>query len=145
MPTCKRKPRAPKGELWEQAVAKWRGLHSDAGALFDREVHLDVERPGADGDLGHQPRSGGADRRARAGSGQPTADLILRQGMQRALHYMGLEPGMPLSDVVISHAFIGSCTNARIEDLRDVARVVRGKRVAGACAGDDRARLDPGA
>jgi len=57
-------------------------------------------------------------------------DLILRQGMQRALHYMGLEPGMPLSDVVISHAFIGSCTNARIEDLRDVARVVRGKRVA---------------
>ncbi|MNF77536.1 3-isopropylmalate dehydratase large subunit 1 [compost metagenome] len=57
-------------------------------------------------------------------------DLILRQGMQRALDYMGLEPGMPLSDVVISHAFIGSCTNARIEDLRDVARVVRGKRVA---------------
>jgi 3-isopropylmalate/(R)-2-methylmalate dehydratase large subunit len=58
------------------------------------------------------------------------SDLILRQGMQRALDYMGLRPGMPLSEVVISHAFIGSCTNARIEDLRDAARVVRGKRVA---------------
>jgi 3-isopropylmalate/(R)-2-methylmalate dehydratase large subunit len=58
------------------------------------------------------------------------ADPIRRQDLQRALRYMGLEPGERLADIRISHAFIGSCTNARIEDLRDAARVVRGRRVA---------------
>jgi 3-isopropylmalate/(R)-2-methylmalate dehydratase large subunit len=123
------KPRAPQGQLWEQAVAKWRGLHSDEGAVFDREVSLDVGTLEPMVTWGTSP-----DQAAPVGGHVPDPatqpDLILRQSMQRALNYMGLEPGMPLSDVVISHAFIGSCTNARIEDLRDVARVVRGKRVA---------------
>jgi len=123
------KPRAPQGQLWEQAVAKWRNLHSDEGALFDREVTLDVAALEPMVTWGTSP-----DQAAPVGGHVPDParepDLILRQGMQRALDYMGLAPGMPLSDVVISHAFIGSCTNARIEDLRDVARVVRGKRVA---------------
>ncbi|MGY2339121.1 3-isopropylmalate dehydratase large subunit [Pseudomonas sp. SDO5532_S415] len=123
------KPRAPRDELWEQAVATWRGLHSDEGALFDREVTLDVSALEPMVTWGTSP-----DQAAPVGSRVPDPasqpDLILRQGMQRALDYMGLKPGMPLSDVMISHAFIGSCTNARIEDLRDVARVVRGKRVA---------------
>jgi 3-isopropylmalate/(R)-2-methylmalate dehydratase large subunit len=123
------KPRAPQGELWEKAVAKWRALHSDEGAHFDREVTLDVNALEPMVTWGTSP-----DQAAPVGGHVPDPaaqpDFILRQGMQRALDYMGLTPGMPLSDVVISHAFIGSCTNARIEDLRDVARVVRGKRVA---------------
>ncbi|KAI2671111.1 3-isopropylmalate dehydratase large subunit [Pseudomonas sp. TNT3] len=125
----KTRPRAPQGEMWDLAVAQWQGLHSDDGAVFDREVSLDIGALEPMVTWGTSP-----DQAAPVGSHVPDPaeqpDLILRQGMQRALHYMGLEPGMPLSDVVISHAFIGSCTNARIEDLRDVARVVRGKRVA---------------
>ncbi|MCW1245823.1 3-isopropylmalate dehydratase large subunit [Pseudomonas sp. SAICEU22] len=123
------KPRAPRGELWERAVAKWRALHSDAGAVFDREVLLDVGALEPMVTWGTSP-----DQAAAIGSRVPDPsaepDLILRQGLQRALDYMGLEPGMPLADVVINHAFIGSCTNARIEDLRDAARVVQGKHVA---------------
>jgi 3-isopropylmalate/(R)-2-methylmalate dehydratase large subunit len=125
----KTRPRAPQGDMWDSAVAQWRGLHSDDGAVFDREVSLDIGALEPMVTWGTSP-----DQAAPVGSHVPDPadqpDLILRQGMQRALHYMGLEPGMPLRDVVISHAFIGSCTNARIEDLRDVARVVRGKRVA---------------
>jgi 3-isopropylmalate/(R)-2-methylmalate dehydratase large subunit len=123
------KPRAPQGEMWKQAVAKWKELHTDEGAVFDREVILNVDDLEPMVTWGTSP-----DQAAPVGSHVPDPatqpDLILRQGMQRALDYMGLQAGMPLSDVVISHAFIGSCTNARIEDLRDVARVVRGKRVA---------------
>jgi 3-isopropylmalate/(R)-2-methylmalate dehydratase large subunit len=123
------KPRAPQGKMWNQAVAKWKELHTDTGAVFDREVILNVD------DLEPMVTWGTSPDQASPVGGyvpDPTTqpDLILRQGMQRALDYMGLKAGMPLSDVVISHAFIGSCTNARIEDLRDVARVVRGKRVA---------------
>jgi 3-isopropylmalate/(R)-2-methylmalate dehydratase large subunit len=125
----KSKPRAPQGELWERAVTKWRTLHSDAGAVFDREVTLDVSTLEPMVTWGTSP-----DQAAPIGSRVPDpsaqADLILRQGWQRALDYMGLTPGMPLADVVINHAFIGSCTNARIEDLRDAARVVQGKHVA---------------
>jgi 3-isopropylmalate/(R)-2-methylmalate dehydratase large subunit len=125
----KSKPRAPRGELWERAVTKWRALHSDAGAVFDREVTLDVSTLEPMVTWGTSP-----DQAAPIGSRVPDpsaqADLILRQGWQRALDYMGLTPGMPLADVVINHAFIGSCTNARIEDLRDAARVVQGKHVA---------------
>jgi len=123
------KPRAPRGELWERAVTQWRALHSDAGAVFDRELTLDVDALEPMVTWGTSP-----DQAAAIGSRVPDPstepDLILRQGLQRALDYMGLEPGMPLADVVINHAFIGSCTNARIEDLRDAARVVQGKHVA---------------
>ncbi|WP_434701966.1 3-isopropylmalate dehydratase large subunit [Pseudomonas sp. D1-36] len=123
------KPRAPRGELWERAVTKWRALHSDEGAVFDREVTLDVDALEPMVTWGTSP-----DQAAPIGSQVPDPatepDLILRQGLQRALNYMGLTPGMPLADVVINHAFIGSCTNARIEDLRDAARVVQGKHVA---------------
>ena len=123
------RPRAPQGELWQQAVAQWRTLHTDEGALFDREVMLNIDQLEPMVTWGTSP-----DQASPVGDCVPDPaaqpDLILRQGMQRALDYMGLRAGMPLNEVVISHAFIGSCTNARIEDLRDVARVVRGKRVA---------------
>ena len=123
------KPRAPQGEQWERAVASWRLLYSDPGAQFDQEVHLDATELQPMVTWGTSP-----DQAATIGSTVPdplgVSDLILRQDMRRALSYMGLEPGMALNEVVISHAFIGSCTNARIEDLRDAAHVVRGHKVA---------------
>ncbi|MBC3948615.1 3-isopropylmalate dehydratase large subunit [Pseudomonas folii] len=125
----KSKPRAPKGEQWEAAEKKWRELYSDKDATFDAEVVVDVDDLEPMVTWGTSP-----DQASAIGATVPDpndeADLILRQGMQRALKYMGLEPGMRLDEVAISHAFIGSCTNARIEDLRDVARVVEGKKVA---------------
>lgn len=125
----KSKPRAPKGEQWLAAERKWRDLYTDEGAVFDSEVEIDVNALEPMVTWGTSP-----DQASRIGAAVPDpalqTDLILRQGMQRALNYMGLEAGMPLSEVKISHAFIGSCTNARIEDLRDVARVVKGKKVA---------------
>ncbi len=97
--------------------------------MFDREVRVDVDALEPMVTWGTSP-----DQASPVGGKVPdpatVADPILRQGMQRALTYMGLEAGMALSDVQISHAFIGSCTNARIEDLRDVARVVKGRKVA---------------
>lgn len=125
----KGKPRAPQGALWEQALLQWRTLHTDDGAVFDWEVQLDATTLEPMVTWGTSP-----DQVAPIGACVPdpqhVSDLILREDMRRALNYMGLEPGMPLSDIVISHAFIGSCTNARIEDLRDAACVVRGKQVA---------------
>ncbi|MCU1720290.1 3-isopropylmalate dehydratase large subunit [Pseudomonas sp. 5P_5.1_Bac1] len=125
----KDKPRAPRGALWEQAVARWRELYSDPGAVFDREVELDAAALEPMVTWGTSP-----DQAAPIGERVPDpnleSDLIRRQDLQRALRYMGLEPGTQLNQIAISHAFIGSCTNARIEDLRDAARVVRGRKVA---------------
>ncbi len=125
----KDKPRVPKGELWEQAVATWRELYTDEGAHFDKEVQLDASELAPMVTWGTSP-----DQAAPIGERVPDpiqeSDLIRRQDLQRALRYMGLEAGAKLSEVAISHAFIGSCTNARIEDLRDAARVVRGRKVA---------------
>lgn len=125
----KDKPRAPQGELWEQAVEHWCLLYSDPDAQFDQEVQVDATDLQPMVTWGTSP-----DQAAAIGSRVPDpqaiSDLILRQDMRRALNYMGLEAGAPLNEVVISHAFIGSCTNARIEDLRDAAQVVRGQKVA---------------
>lgn len=124
------KPRAPQGEHWEQAVASWRELHSDPGAQYDHEVELDVTALQPMVTWGTSP-----DQAATIGECVPDPllerDPIRRQDLQRALRYMGLTAGERLAGIRISHAFIGSCTNARIEDLRDAARVVRGRRVAG--------------
>ncbi|MDE1169329.1 MAG: 3-isopropylmalate dehydratase large subunit [Pseudomonas sp.] len=125
----KSKPRAPKGEQWDAAQNTWRELYTDQGARFDAEVAVDVSALEPMVTWGTSP-----DQALPVGGTVPDphdqADPILRQGIQRALNYMGLEPGARLDQVTISHAFIGSCTNARIEDLRDVARVVEGRKVA---------------
>lgn len=133
------RPRAPRGELWQQAVAAWRELYSDPGALFDAEVELDAAALEPMVTWGTSP-----DQAAPIGAQVPDpnqeGDLIRRQDLQRALRYMGLEPGARLDGIAISHAFIGSCTNARIEDLRDAANVVRGRKVAASV----RAMIVPG-
>lgn len=125
----KDKPRAPKGEHWEQAVAKWRSLKSDEGAVFDCEVSIDAAAIQPMVTWGTSP-----DQAAPIGARVPDPaceeDPIRRRDLQRALDYMGLEPGQRLDEIAISHAFIGSCTNARIEDLRQVAEVVKGRQVA---------------
>jgi len=126
----KDKPRAPKGQQWLDAVAVWKKeLHSDADAVFDREVELSAEEIAPMVSWGTSPDQ------ALAINGQvpdPSAepDASRRKDLQRALNYMGLRAGQPLNSINISHAFIGSCTNARIEDLRAAAEVVRGKSVA---------------
>ncbi|QXI41199.1 3-isopropylmalate dehydratase large subunit [Pseudomonas wayambapalatensis] len=124
------KPRVPKGELWEQAVQTWRDtLFSDPGAQFDLEVSLDVGELAPMVTWGTSPdQAAPIDQQIPDPLQEP--DLIRRQDLQRALRYMDLTPGMQLDQIPISHAFIGSCTNARIEDLRDAARVVRGRQVA---------------
>ncbi|SFB51738.1 3-isopropylmalate dehydratase, large subunit [Azotobacter beijerinckii] len=125
----KDKLRAPKGEQWEQAVAKWRALKSDEGAVFDREVAIVATAIQPMVTWGTSP-----DQAAPIGARVPDPageeDPIRRRDLQRALDYMGLEPGQRLDGIAISHAFIGSCTNARIEDLRQVAEVVRDRKVA---------------
>ncbi|MDR6291837.1 3-isopropylmalate/(R)-2-methylmalate dehydratase large subunit [Inquilinus ginsengisoli] len=123
------RPRAPQGALWDQAVAAWRGLNSDPDARFDREVALDaagIEPMVTWGTSPDQAAPIGA--RIPDPAAEPDPDR--RRDMERALAYMGLAPGMKLSEIAIERAFIGSCTNARIEDLRDAASVVRGRHVA---------------
>ena len=125
----KDKPRAPKGQQWTDAVNVWRELHSDGDAVFDREVELSAAEIAPMVSWGTSPDQ------AQAINGQvpdPLAesDASRRKDLQRALQYMGLRAGQPLNSIRISHAFIGSCTNARIEDLRAAAEVVRGKTVA---------------
>jgi len=123
------KPRAPQGQQWLDAVAVWRELRSDQDAVFDREVELSAQEIAPMVSWGTSPDQ------ALAINGQvpdPAAepDASRRKDLQRALNYMGLHAGQQLNSINISHAFIGSCTNARIEDLRAAAEVVRGKRVA---------------
>lgn len=123
------RPFAPGPEVWEQAVTHWRSLASDPDATFDREIEIDCSLLGPHITWGTSPQHGGN-----------ISDLVpdpaaepdnnRRQSMQRALDYMGLAPGTALEGLPISAAFIGSCTNSRISDLREAARLLRGHKVA---------------
>jgi 3-isopropylmalate/(R)-2-methylmalate dehydratase large subunit len=117
------RPRAPAGAAWERALAEWRELPSDAGAQFDAEVDLDARTVEPMITYGTNPGmvipiSGAIP----SSHGDPVLD--------RALAYMGLEAGRPLKDQPIQVVFVGSCTNARLSDLRDAARVLRGRKLA---------------
>ncbi len=123
------KPFAPKGALWDQALAYWRTLHSDADAQFDRVVTLDAES------IEPQVTWGTSPEQVVPVSGQvphpsDEPDAVKRAAIERALQYMALTPGTPIQDIRIDKVFIGSCTNARIEDLRAAAEIVRGRKKA---------------
>ena len=123
------RPMAPKGALWEQAVTFWRSLPSDEGARYDREVVLDASEIEPLVTWGTSPQDV-APISGRVPDPAEESDPQRRAAMERALAYMGLEPGTPITEIRIDTVFIGSCTNARLEDLRTVARLVEGRKVA---------------
>jgi 3-isopropylmalate/(R)-2-methylmalate dehydratase large subunit len=122
------RPGAPKGPDWEQALDRWRALRSDDDAAFDTEVEIDVAELAPQVTWGTNPGMV-----APIGGVVPdpadVADDDERAAMERALAYMGLDPGTPLEEIRLDRVFIGSCTNARIEDLRAAASVVAGRKV----------------
>ncbi|WP_298289465.1 3-isopropylmalate dehydratase large subunit [Thiomonas sp.] len=123
------RPFAPTGPEWDLAVQYWRTLHSDADAQFDRVVTLDATRLVPQVTWGTSPEMV-APIDGRVPDPDKEKDPVKRSAMERALQYMGLEPNKALADIRIDKVFIGSCTNSRIEDLRDAARVAAGKRIA---------------
>ncbi|MFO1274298.1 MAG: 3-isopropylmalate dehydratase large subunit [Rubrivivax sp.] len=127
----KGRPFAPTGVEWDQAVAYWRTLHSDSGAHFDAVVELDAAQIRPQVTWGTSPEMV-LSIEDRVPDPDKEKDAVKRGAIERALAYMGLEPNKPLADIHVDKVFIGSCTNSRIEDLRDAAAVVRkvGGRVA---------------
>ncbi|KMK69086.1 3-isopropylmalate dehydratase large subunit [Puniceibacterium sp. IMCC21224] len=125
----KGKTHVPKDEMWDAAFAFWSTLKSDDGAVFDRDVVMDADDIAPMVTWGTSP-----DQAVQIGELIPDpkteGDEGRRRDMFRAQSYMGLRAGNPISGTEISHAFIGSCTNARIEDLRDAARILKGRTIA---------------
>ncbi len=125
----KDKPLAPKGAAWDEALEAWRSLASDEGAAFDRTVHIDAGQIAPTVTWGTTPAQS-----IRIGERIPTLAEAPDEGTarqwQRAFDYMGLSGGEQLGDLALDKVFIGSCTNGRIEDLRAVAEVVDGRKVA---------------
>ena len=125
----KGKPKAPKGAAYDMALEYWKTLKTDEGAHFDKVVELDAENLPPIVSWGSSPE----DVTTITGVVPDPADLedeTQRTSKQRALDYMGLKAGTPMTDIKLDRVFIGSCTNGRIEDLRAVAKVVEGKKVA---------------
>ena len=125
----KGRPYSPKGAAWDEAVERWRRLPSDPGAVFDTEVALDAADIEPMVTWGTSPENavpiGGM---VPDPAAEPDPDR--RGGMERALDYMGLRPGMVMTELPVDHVFIGSCTNSRIEDIRAAAAVAKGRHVA---------------
>jgi 3-isopropylmalate/(R)-2-methylmalate dehydratase large subunit len=123
------RPFAPKEELFERAVTAWKELRTDPGARFDKTVELKVEDLIPQVTWGTNPGMV-TDITGRVPDPKDMSTPQLREATERALVYMGLTPGTPITDIKIDHVFIGSCTNGRIEDLRLVAQYIKGKKVA---------------
>jgi 3-isopropylmalate/(R)-2-methylmalate dehydratase large subunit len=120
---------APKGALWDRAVKAWSNLKSDPQAHFDRVLRIAVNEIRPQVTWGTSPEMVLA---VNAHLPDPTAnsDPVKAEGIQRALRYMGLKAGMPVSDISLDKVFIGSCTNARMEDIRAAAAVLKGRKIA---------------
>ncbi|MCC7251209.1 3-isopropylmalate dehydratase large subunit [Hyphomicrobium sp.] len=125
----KGRPKAPKGQAWDMALKYWDTLYSDEGAHFDREVRLDAAKLPPIVSWGTSPE----DVVSVAGlvpNPDEVADENKRASMKRALEYMGLAPGTRMTDIPLDVVWIGSCTNGRMEDLREVAKIVEGKKIS---------------
>jgi len=126
----KGRPKSPKGELWDQAVAYWSTLRTDEGAHFDHEVRLDAARLPPIVSWGTSPQDvvsiSGLVPHVEDGKTEQK-----RASIKRALDYMGLHGGEKITDIAIDRVFLGSCTNGRIEDLRAAAKIIEGRHVAG--------------
>jgi 3-isopropylmalate/(R)-2-methylmalate dehydratase large subunit len=125
----KGRPYAPKGEEWERAVAYWRTLVTDEDAVFDRELKLDASELQPMVTYGTNPGQG-VPITGRIPYPEELEDPAERRSLISALEYMGLKPGQPMEGQPVDIVFIGSCTNSRIEDLREAAAIVKGKKIA---------------
>lgn len=123
------KPRAPTGVLWDQAISVWASLRSDADALFEREDAMDASTLEPMVSWGTSPDQASSIR-SHVPDPAVEPDAMRRGALERALRYMDLSPGTPLEGIKIDRAFIGSCTNGRIDDLRSAAKIAQGRRVA---------------
>eukprot|EP00434_Breviolum_minutum_P007808 symbB.v1.2.006893.t1/scaffold413.1/size265838/17 len=123
----KGRPLCPKGNEWDKAVEYWKSLRTDKGAKFDKDIHIDAADIAPTVTWGTSPEDTVPITGTVPDPSQAT-DETKRTGMTRALQYMGLEPGTKMEDIAIQKVFIGSCTNSRIEDMRSVASVVKGKK-----------------
>ncbi|WP_027010241.1 3-isopropylmalate dehydratase large subunit [Conchiformibius kuhniae] len=123
------RPFAPKGEHWDKAVAYWRTLVSDEGAQFDKVYRFDAANIEPQVTWGTSPEMV-VDVNGRVPDPAAESDPVKRGGMERALQYMGLQAGTPLNEIAVDIVFIGSCTNSRIEDLREAAAVAKGRSKA---------------
>ena len=120
---------APKGELWDKAEAYWRTLHTDADAIFDREVVFEAAAIKPQVTWGTSPEMV-LPVDACVPTVEAQSDEVSKASVKRALEYMGLSGGQAITDIRLDRVFIGSCTNSRIEDIREAAAVAKGKKVA---------------
>jgi 3-isopropylmalate/(R)-2-methylmalate dehydratase large subunit len=125
----KGRPYAPTGEQWQQAERYWRTLYSDADAVFDTVVEIDGSQIAPQVSWGTSPEMV-VDVTGSVPTPEQAADATQEEGWMRAYRYMGLKAGQPITDIHLDRIFIGSCTNSRIEDLRDAAAVIKGRTVA---------------
>ena len=125
----KGRPYAPKGVAWEQAVAWWNTLHSDADAVFDRVVEFDAAQIEPQVTWGTSPEMV-TTINGRVPDPADASSEVKSQDWTRALEYMGLQANTPLAEIAVDKVFIGSCTNSRIEDIREAASVAKGRKVA---------------
>ena len=125
----KDRPFSPKGEVWDKAVAHWRTLVSDAAAPFDAVIEFDATQIKPQVTWGTSPEMV-LDIDGRVPAPEDFVDPVKREGVERALQYMGLKARTPLNEIAVDQVFIGSCTNSRIEDLREAAAVAKGRQKA---------------
>jgi len=123
------RPYAPKGELWERAVKSWKKLCSDNDAIFEREIRIDGASIEPQVTWGTSPEMV-LPIVGRLPSPEDATDSTKKEAIRRALEYMDLAPGTPVSDIPVDRVFIGSCTNSRIEDLRQAAQIIKGRNIA---------------
>ncbi|HEU4473222.1 MAG TPA: aconitase family protein, partial [Gemmatimonadales bacterium] len=124
------RPRSPTGEAWRRAVKEWSGLRSDPDASYDRTIVIDAGSLGPQVTWGTSPGMT-AELTERIPDPADAPSEAERQSYRRALEYMDLRAGTPLEGLPVNRVFLGSCTNGRLGDLREAAKIVRGRRVAG--------------